>query len=296
MMMIHNIKNIIIVLTPLIPIINIILRNKYRNKINFVSFYTEGHPYDKGKKLSDCADVVSTFAQGNFNTITLYTPRILHNLGYSKYLREYPLTPMIKQYTPVEKFGLSSFRPAMYLYELSKMRDGDILVHRDINYRKYPSYIVFDDIRIIAKKCLDICEFDFFVPKYSGNTMLNKGHVKTNVIRELGENHPFSYEYPLLHAYFFVMRKTPVTIQLLQEWQEAMEFEHWLNGKTYGELHQDFLGTHCIDQAILSVIIANWIRKRQHNIPLKYPFISFENKDFSKIEYNTNYEYLKLLE
>ena len=285
----------------LLPVVSIIILTKklfFKNKVkyHFISFYSEGSPYDKGKPLYDCVERVRKNAKGHFDTITFYTPCILESLGYSTYLREYPLTPMIKQYTPVEKIGLSSFRPAMFLHELSKMRNGDILVHRDINYKKYPSYIIFDDIRNTAKMCLDICEFDFFVPKYSGNTMLNKGFIKTNVIRELGEDHPFSYEYPLLHAYFFVMKKTPVTIQLLQEWQEAMENERWLNGEIYGEMHKDFLGTHCLDQAILSIIIANWIRKRKHNISLTYPYISFENKDISKIENNTNYEYLQLLE
>ena len=131
-------------LLPIIPIIIITKKLFFRNKVkyHFISFYSEGPPYDKGKPLHHCVERVRKNAQRHFDAITFYTPSLLGSLGYSTYLREYPLTPLIQQYTPVEKIGLSSFRPSMYLYELSKMRDGDILVHRDINYRKYPSYIL----------------------------------------------------------------------------------------------------------------------------------------------------------
>ena len=271
-------------------------------KINYCSFYTEGPPHDTGMSLEDCKEYMHNTASRIFNKVTFYTPTILHSLGYSKYLREYADSPIIP-YKSILKLGLSSFRAAMFLHELSKMNDGDILIHRDINYKKYPNLANFDNIKENALKALDICGFDFFVPAHSKEWLIHEGPrknkilTKTNVLRELGEDHPFSYEFPSVHAYMFVMRKSPITIQLLTEWQTAMEREEWMDGLQYGPMDPSFKFT-CIDQSILSVIIANWIRKRTHNISLKYPFIGFPDRDLNKIQYYSNYasiDYLKLL-
>jgi hypothetical protein len=267
--------------------------------INFVSFYTEGPPKDEGSDYTDRLPIIQKNAQGHFNKIILHTPTTLRNLGYGKYLGEYTDTPMIR-FKSILKIGLSGFRPAMFLHELDKMNDGDILFHRDIDYKKYPPYENFDGIEEFIQKCLDICQFDFFIPHHY--TKVNDCDAtcrltfltKTNIIRELGENHPFTYNFPMLNAYMFIMRKSPVTIQLLTEWKEAMENREWMDGETYGEMHPEFIYT-TLDQSVLSVIIANWVRKGKYNIPKKYPFISLENRDHHKIVYYSDYEYLKYL-
>ena len=270
--------------------------------INFCSFYSEGPPNDEGANLSDCVPEIQKNATGHFNKTTIYTPTILHSLGYSKYLREYPDSPII-YHKPILKIGLSSFRPAMFLHELSKMNDGDILVHRDINYKKYPNLNNFDNIRENALKALDICGFDFFVPVHGADiyrknsrnyhTLLqtsNRYCTKTIVLKELGEDHPFSYEFQQVAAYMFIMRKSPVTMKILTEWQTAMEHDSWLNGETYGLSHKGFKW-FTLDQSILSVIIANWVRKRVHNIPINYPGIGFDNRDMNKITYPSDYTF-----
>jgi hypothetical protein len=90
------------------------------------------------------------------------------------------------------------------------------------------------------------------------------------------------------------MRKTPATMELLTEWKEAMEHREWVDGETYGEMHPEFTWS-ALDQSILSVIIANWVRKGKYNIPKKYPFIALRDKDHHKIIYHSDYEYLKYL-
>jgi len=83
-------------------------------------------------------------------------------------------------------------------------------------------------------------------------------------------------------------------MELLTEWKEAMEHREWIDGETYGEMHSEFTWS-TLDQSVLSVIIANWIRKGKYNIPKKYPFISLRDKDHHKIVYHSDYEYLKYL-
>ena len=266
--------------------------------INFTTFYTEGPPKDEGGDLTDRIPLIEKNAQGHFNEIILHTPTTMRNLGYGKYLKEYKDSPMIKYHKSVLKLGLFAFRPVMFLHELHKMNDGDILFHRDMDYKKYPPYENFDGIENFVRKCLDICQFDFFIPNHDTRLYPDTTRLtfltKTNIIRELGEDHPFTYNFPMLHAYMFIMRKSPATMELLTEWKEAMENPEWLDGETYGEMHPEFTWS-CLDQSILSVIIANWVRKGKYNIPKKYPFIALENRDHLKIIYYSDYDYLKYL-
>ena len=116
----------------------------------------------------------------------------------------------------------------------------------------------YKDIRNIIDKCLEISNFDFFVPfEGKGNTFK---HAKTNVIRELGEDHPFSYNFPnVFSGLLTIARKSQISIQLLTEWKEACEKEEWIDGKTYGDLDPRFKW-QCPEQSILGIIISNWIR------------------------------------
>lgn len=269
--------------------------------INFISFYTEGPPNDEGGDYTSSLPIIQNNVQGHFNEIILHTPTTLRNLGYGKYLGEYNDTPMIR-WKSLLKVGLFSYRPIMFLHELNKMNDGDILFHRDVDYKKYPAYENFDGIEEFIKKCLDICQFDFFVPNHHikgecDSTCRLTFTTKTNIIRELGEDHPFTYNFPMLNAYMFIMRKSPVTIELLTEWKEAMEHREWMDGETYGDMHPEFEYT-TLDQSVLSVIIANWVRKGKHNIPKEYPFIALKDRDHHHIIYYKdfhNYNYLNYL-
>ena len=272
--------------------------------INFMTVYTEGPPKDEGENFSDRLPIIQKNAERHFNKIILHTPTTMRNLGYDKVLGgEFRDTPILRHKVAL-KFGMTAYRPVIFLHELNKMNDGDILFHRDIDYKKYPPYENFDGIEEFIKKCLDICQFDFFIPHHdvTQKGVFDSTHrltflTKTNIIRELGEDHPFTYNFPLLNAYMFIMRKSPVTIQLLTEWKEAMEHREWIDGETYGEMHPEFQYT-TLDQSVLSVIIANWVRKGKYNIPKEYPFIALKDRDHNQIVYYKdiyNYNYLNYL-
>lgn len=263
-------------------------------KTHFISFYTEGPPHDKGVDFTKYRELIVTKASEHFDNVFIYTPKILSELGYDRYLKMYKPTPMLSGFYKIP--GLSSFRPAMFLHELSKMNDGDLLVHRDINYEKYPAYKHFDNIIEIAKECLEKCGSDFFVPfcQQYNECQVDKllvHNTKTNVIRELGEDHPFSYMFPQIHAFLFIMRKSPETIEILTEWRMAVENEEWLDGKQYGIMHPEFCGLSLVDNALLSMVIANRIRKNK--LPENYPGLYTIDNDIHKIYEWTNYQHLQ---
>jgi hypothetical protein len=263
-------------------------------KTHFISFHTEGPPYDEGIDFTKYRELTNKKASEHFDNVFIYTPQILSELGYDRYLKMYEPTPMLG--ACANYIGLSSYRPAMMLHELSKMNDGDLLVHRDINYEKYPVYKHFDNIVNIALECLEKCGSDFFVPfhdQYMENydTVRLVHQTKTNVIRELGEDHPFSYEFPQVQASIFIMRKSPETIEILTEWKTAMDNEEWLDGKQYGEMDPRFSGWTLIDNALLSMVIANRIRKNK--LPERYPGLYFTDRDIHKLHEWTNWDHLQ---
>ena len=254
-------------------------------------FFSEGSPNDKGLSLTHNKDLLITKAQKHFDKISYYTPSILREMGYDSYIkeREYGL---VSQNQGMSNIGNSAWRPLILLLELEKMNDGDILLYRDCNISKYPVLGEYDDIKDIVEYCLDVTKFDFFIPREGFKL---KYFCKTNIIRELGEDHPFTYEFPLCISNFLTIRKSHISIELLQEWKTACEKEEWIDGKQYGELDNEFRWS-TPEQSILCVIIANWIRKRKHNIPLHYPKIIFNYRDISKSSIITDYNYLKYLD
>jgi hypothetical protein len=176
------------------------------------------------------------------------------------------------------------------------MNYGEILNYRDIIIEKNQVLGNYDNIRNLALKILDIVKFDFFVPR-ENETLQLKQLAKTNIIRELGDDHPFTYNFPnMLSGVFLIVKKSKVSIQLLKEWENACLKDEWINGEQYGELHPSFMWS-CPEQSILGVIIANWIRSKKHNIPRQYPLIGFKERDISNIIFydkDEDYEYLQL--
>lgn len=260
--------------------------------INLVTFYSEGPPNDNGLNLSSNRDRILE-KKIHFNNISMYTPKILKNLGYNKYVKEYEDSGLNRSHNPgMHKIGNCAWRPKILLLELEKMNEGDIIIYRDMNIIKYPILDNYDGIRNLALRILDIVNFDFFVPRENSKL---KNYTKTNIIRELGDNHQFSYNFPGLCVNFLIIRKSNVSIELINEWKEGCLTERWIDPFQYGELDTTFLHS-TPEQSILGIIIANWVRKRKHNIDIKYPKIGFMHRDIYQMFYYNDYDYLKLLD
>lgn len=266
-----------------------------QNTINLVTFYSEGTPHDNGLNLSINKDII--FQQiKHFNNISVYTPKILKKLGLNKYVKEYKKTGLVSMNKGMSKIGFCAWRPKILLLELEKMSEGEILIYRDMNIKKYPNLGNYDNIRNLVLKILDIVNFDFFVSRETNFFQL-KQLAKTNIIRELGDDHPFTYNFPNLLCNFLIVRKSKVSIELLKEWENACLEEEWINGEQYGELHSSFRWS-CPEQSILGVIIANWVRKRKHGISRYYPLIGFKGRNINNMYlYNIkkDYDYLEYL-
>lgn len=261
---------------------------------NLVFFFSEGAPNDNALDLSENKQLVIDAAKDHVDNIHYYTPKKLREGGWGDYVKEYKSTGLVSANKGMSKIGFCAWRPLILLLELEKMNDGDILIYRDSNINKYSKLADYQDIKAIANQCLTLCGFDFFVPHHD-ISFKNRQLTKTNVIRELGEDELFSYEYPALMAGFIVIRKSVISKDLLQEWLHACENDEWINGEQYGELDVEF-HHFTPEQGILSVIIANWIRKNKYNIPIVYPLISIRaGRNIKKINFRSDFSYLSIL-
>lgn len=265
--------------------------------INLVAFYSEGPPHDNGLDLSTNKQLFLKKASPHFNNITIYTPSIMRNMKLDKYVKEHMNTGLVSMNPGMSKVGFGAWKPKILLLELDKLKDGDILIYRDCNIKKYHTLGYYRDIRNIAQRSLCICGFDFFIPRENKKFKLRQ-FTKTNVIRELGENHIFTYEFPNLQVGLLtVVRKSKISMEIIQEWENACLNDKWINGKQYGKLDKEFRWS-CPEQSLLGVIISNWVRNGKYGISRNYPRIGFRNRDIYKIRYydkEDEYNYLNLL-
>tara|TARA_B100002019_G_C21274161_1_gene604209 strand:- start:5445 stop:6275 length:831 start_codon:yes stop_codon:yes gene_type:complete len=267
-------------------------------KYNLVTFYSEGTPNDEGLNLSLNRDIIYNCAKNHVDDISFYTPLRLRKMGYDYFVKKYERQGLVNN-LGFANTGFGAWKPLIILLELEKMKDGDILIYRDCNAEKYDELKNYNNIKNIAEMSLQRCHFDFFVSSEYARRRLNKimylkYYAKTNVLRELGENHPMLYSFPNLKVNLLFIRKTRISIDFLKEWKTACEKERWINGEQYGELCEGFQW-HCPEQAILNTLIVNWIRNRKYNIPLKYPFFSFKRDLFPQTEGLRYFDYLKEL-
>jgi hypothetical protein len=301
--------------TDIITIIKIIYKNLLDNKIikelditilnkwldyftntninyNIVFFYSEGNQYDNGINLSYCKEPLYNISKNIFNNVSFYTPRILKSLGYNESVKEFEVTNIIKNYEKMAKIGLSRWKPLIILLELEKMNDGDILLYRDSNIKKYDQLTEYDNIINIINKCLETVEFDVYISRENEDLKLGN-YTKPNVIEELGNNDNFVKNFPLLIANFIIIRKSKISIEFLNEWLEACNVDKYIDGHLYNKKNNMFTNFSLNEQSILGVIIAKWVKNRKYNIPKKYPIIGFSHRHINNIVTFNNYDYLK---
>lgn len=270
-------------------------------KIHLVLFYSEGGEHDGGLDLTKEKDVILECAGHQVDHIEVYSPRILRELGYADYVKEYPDPGVVSKNPGLNMIGFCAWRPLIMRLEMEKVRDGDIVVYRDINFDKPPVDIYgnlknYDYFRNVIERLMNeyTGNFDFMVTR-DGDFIKTREHCKTNVIRELAIDPEFTAEFPLLISNFLVFRKTRVSEELLLEWQTACQNEEWIDGYVYDTLDPEFKW-HTPEQGILTVIISNWVLQRKHGIPEKYPDLILQWRNLHIPCKPTQYQYLDIIQ
>jgi len=248
-------------------------------KIHYISFYSEGEPYDKGLNLSNSKQILTDSLNGTDMTYSFYSPRILKEMGYGEFVKEHENAGLVSANPNMNYVGFCAWKPLIMLLELEKMQDGDILVYRDSNCEKWPQLKDFDHFDEKVNEVIEKANFDFFMPTDGNNV---GSFCKSNVIRDLAIDVEFTRKSPLLIAYIAICRKSPTSIAILEEWKSGCLVDEHINGEQYGELFPEFRW-YTPEQGILSVIISNYIYTGKYNIPKNYPNIILEDREIGKI-------------
>lgn len=237
--------------------------------IHFVSFYTEGPPYDKCINMTDVMNKYLFLLKPYIDTYEIWYPRRLKENKetlhlVSEYKIQNPFNP------GVHNIGYLKWKPYIILQKLKEVKYGDIVYYRDSNIIKYPVMINgIHETRDLIE--LVLTEQDIFVPIENYPNLKMKHNVKREIFEEIGKYNDEYLEEFMFNTSIVICKKTDKNIELMESW-----LKHCMNDRllTY-EIHirQHPLMHHNVqEQSILNVIL------KKENIKGRY---SLNYRDFS---------------
>ena len=134
-------------------------------KLYFLSFCSQGPPYDSGKDLTSNVDNIKALLGGFFDDVIIYSPASLKECegsdGFCEFHDgDFPLN------AGLNANGCGDFKSFIIDKTLGEIDDGDILVYHDCNFAKYPQYWQTDweNLHDIVNFLLSENGSDFFIP------------------------------------------------------------------------------------------------------------------------------------
>ena len=121
----------------------------------FLSFYSEGEPYDEGFPLSSVAEEIQEKLTPYFDQIFLYNKRTLKTLPNSEDICNSYDEPL-DQNANVHHFGYFDFKPFLIDYTLKNIPEDSLLLYHDGNFIKNQQYWQSDweNIESLSKNLL----------------------------------------------------------------------------------------------------------------------------------------------
>jgi hypothetical protein len=257
---------------------------KHSSILRFVTFRTEGSPHDKGFDLIDSERVmIENIKKENcFESITVHTPRTLKENGFGHFVKEFPSSGSANRNPNCQNIGFLAWKPLIILQELEKCKEGDIVVYRDCNCHKYECLKDFSNMAESVDNIFEIVGFDFVISQeaFDRGVLTVGEYCKSDTIRELAKNIDFTRSFPLLIANHIVVRKSAQSLQLLYEWLTCCQIDRLIDGSidSEEECFPEFKFSTS-EQAILNVIITNWIVDGK--LDEQYPNVVFLGRNMS---------------
>jgi hypothetical protein len=230
------------------------------SKLHFVTFYSQGEPYDNAlsleKEKETLIDQLSKYVD-SWSAISCHD--LKSNPETEIYARSFQETALRNHKT--NEIGFLRWKPYIILRELEKLDDGDIVFYRDCNVSKYKDILYgIPDIRNTINSILEYCETDFFAPIESFLRFKMNLCVKQEVFDyfNLGRNN----ENYLVNASVIIVRKSEQSVRLLKLWLEACMNDQLLS-PNFEKERNPYLKWNTQEQAILNglLIKENYYKK-----------------------------------
>lgn len=254
------------------------------SKIYFLTFCTEGEPFDLGKNLSSNARKIKLLLTPFFDDVIIYTPRTLKECEGSENfcnLHEggFSLNPGLNT------IGCGDFKSFIIDKTLSEIDEGDLLMYHDCNFLKYPQYWQTDweKIKETCELLLGSNKSDFFAPFESlmdGFPNIVRTHGKRfttdRIILDPIESELVSWCYEIASSRI-IIKNTQDSRDFFSEYLALCKRKDLL--KLYPDPNPYPEFTHsCPEQHVLNCLIYKWILDGK--LDPSFPRYMFYNRKF----------------
>ena len=178
---------------------------KKKHKVHFISFLTQGDPFDKGLSLGHLKQRLIDEYSSHFDKVTIYTVDDVPE----EFRREYDAEIFETRYNPgYHNVGYGAFKPYLILKTMEES-DCDIVYWRDGNIDKNPNMLVGKgSVKDLSIQILNELKTDIFVPFENPNWLI--GNTTPSIVFEkiLGSADDNYVKYPQMNAALIICKKT----------------------------------------------------------------------------------------
>ncbi len=238
---------------------------KERSKIYFLTFCSQGPPFDGGKDLRQNACNLRNLLAGIFDDVIIYTPETLKLCPGSEEFcnfqgEDFPLNP------GMSSLGCGDFKSFIVDKTLGEIEEDAFLFYHDCNFSKYSQYWQTD-----WENLQEI--FEFFLKENSSDfyfSFESKLDSKLNLVRFHGKRYTTDYiignseESELVSNCYeiassrMIIRNTPKSRQFFSEFKELCRKNDLLSKYPNPNPYPEF--THStVDQHVLNCLVYKWI-------------------------------------
>jgi hypothetical protein len=255
------------------------------SKFIIATLYSEGSPHDGGDDLIAVEQYFRETVEHHADKYLSFNPRMLRSMDpvfdpclkdYSDWLEQHPDRDQLGKYNPVwPRMGFQMWKPVLirHLLNSAEVGMGDIVLWHDVNFRKYPAYILgCEQWRDLSFDILDELRCDIFMSR----GLPLKNDVKAWLIRKvLGED---SFEESGLWNGLVVLRKSEMALQFVDEWVAlSLQLDN-ISPLPNPDPHPEFVW-HSVDQSVVGVLACRWRSDRR--LPADWPRYQLRDRLFA---------------
>ncbi len=236
-----------------------------KRKIYFLTFCSQGHPYDGGKDLSKNIKNLNNFLSHLFDDVFIFTPQKLKDCEGSLDFcnpqgEDFPLNP------GMSSLGSGDFKAFIVDKILGEIEEGALLFYNDCNFSKYPQYWQTDweNLEYMFEFLLEQNSSDFyfsFESPLEGNLNLVKHHGKRFTTDQI-INDPFESEivsrcYEIASSRM-IIRNSPLSRKFFSDFKDLCKNKDLLSKYPNPNPYPEF--THStVDQHVLNCLVYRYI-------------------------------------
>ena len=231
-------------------------------KIYFITFITEGPPYDGGFNLTKVGEKIKKELDPFFTEIYLYTKRSIKELpGGEEICNEYPEPCENNSFHHL--IGYCDYKSFLLKYHMDKLPEGSLILYHDGNFEKNPHY--FDsDWENIYQICTDLLNennSDVWLQIEREFTWV-KEHVKRYTIDHIIENkteQELALESRLLNSSKILVRNSELSKNFINDLFILQKNKDLVGKRTPDPNRHPQARYYCSEQDIINALVYKYI-------------------------------------